>query len=45
VTYWEFLHWLVEHDYIEEAVVELRALHWTDPAIICWIRGVVERSA
>jgi hypothetical protein len=44
VTYWEFLHWLVEHDYIVEAVTDLRSLHWDDDAIICWISNVVDSS-
>jgi hypothetical protein len=45
VTYWEFMHWLVEHDYLDEAVVELHSLRWSESAIMCWIRGVVERYA
>jgi hypothetical protein len=44
VTYWEFMHWLVEQHYVEEAVVELRSLHWDETAIIRWIRGVAGRS-
>ena len=45
MTYWEFLHWLVQNDYIEEASVELRSMQWDEAAILCWIRGVLERPA